>query len=58
MSGRYLWKVWAACTLIWLFIAVINVMSGHTFLVVLDLVVAAFQALTAYATYQQYNTGE
>jgi len=55
---RHLWKVWAACTLIWLFIAVINVMSGDTFLVVLDLVVAAFQALAAYATYQQYNTGE
>lgn len=58
MNGRHLWKVWAACTLIWLFIAVINVMSGKTFLVVLDLVVAAFQALAAYATYHQYNTGE
>lgn len=58
MIDRHLWKVWAACTLIWLFIAVINVMSGSTFLVVLDLVAASFQALAAYATYQQYNTGE
>ena len=58
MNGRHLWKVWAGCTLIWLLIALINMMSGDTFLVVLDLVVAAFQALAAYSTYQQYNTGE
>lgn len=58
MSNRNLWKAWAACTVIWVFIALMNAVAGNTLLVVVDVVVAIFQAVAAYATYQQYNTGD